>query len=391
MEWTQMDARNARENPHPKRYTFTREEIAACMRALSDVFDLVRLVEVQSCTQYQLTPEGCFEAKDDRCFAMWNRSERCANCISQRAMRRNERISKVEFSRSELYHMISKYVEVDGEPYVLEMINSMSGDAILDGFGRQEIINSITAHNRRMYIDPLTGAYNRRYYEEQCRSLHKRLALAMLDLDDFKHINDTYGHEAGDEVLRRFRSGAHLHPQHRFTDPLRRRRIPHPAGVHSGGPAPQAAGADSPEGGVPALRRLPGASPDGEHRGHLRAPLRGAAHQRGRPAALPRQGAQELRVHRRPDRLQRLIQEARRNFRGLRPFKRRPAFAPVGAFLRPSRACNSARICYNVSVAPKAQCPLREKEGRAGIRSNLLLEPIRGLGHFYSAGSIPRR
>lgn len=57
--------------------------------------------------------------------------------------------------------------------------------------------------------DGLTGVYNRRYFKlclSQKLSLIKsnteRLSLLMLDLDDFKHYNDTKGHLAGDEVLR---------------------------------------------------------------------------------------------------------------------------------------------------------------------------------------------
>jgi diguanylate cyclase (GGDEF)-like protein len=57
--------------------------------------------------------------------------------------------------------------------------------------------------------DPLTGLFNRRYMEESLerelrRTIRKKLPLALLmvDVDHFKHFNDTSGHEAGDEILR---------------------------------------------------------------------------------------------------------------------------------------------------------------------------------------------
>jgi two-component system cell cycle response regulator len=59
--------------------------------------------------------------------------------------------------------------------------------------------------------DSLTGLYNRRYMETHLETLIEKafqterpLALVMIDIDHFKPINDTYGHDAGDEVLRQF-------------------------------------------------------------------------------------------------------------------------------------------------------------------------------------------
>jgi diguanylate cyclase (GGDEF)-like protein len=73
-------------------------------------------------------------------------------------------------------------------------------------------INNVRLRNtlrQQSTIDPLTGLYNRRYFDE---SLKREMALAkrkstsfsiiMIDLDHFKTINDTYGHDGGDLVLR---------------------------------------------------------------------------------------------------------------------------------------------------------------------------------------------
>jgi two-component system cell cycle response regulator len=60
-------------------------------------------------------------------------------------------------------------------------------------------------------IDPLTGLYNRRYATQHMQRILERsgesglpYAVVMMDLDRFKSVNDTYGHEAGDRVLKEF-------------------------------------------------------------------------------------------------------------------------------------------------------------------------------------------
>ena len=53
-----------------------------------------------------------------------------------------------------------------------------------------------------LYKDPLTGAYNRRYYEEVIRTSIGPAGIALMDVDDFKICNDTYGHHAGDVALK---------------------------------------------------------------------------------------------------------------------------------------------------------------------------------------------
>ncbi len=59
-------------------------------------------------------------------------------------------------------------------------------------------------------IDPLTGLYNRNSIEEfaqlfidEAQRYQTSFSVIMVDLDDFKHINDVYGHPVGDEVLKK--------------------------------------------------------------------------------------------------------------------------------------------------------------------------------------------
>ena len=132
---------------------------------------------------------------------IWGQGNQLENGIAANGMSGKENLTKIEFINQNVYHVRSTYVEVDGYPYLLELVDQITEETLLGGHGRDEVIKYITVHDFRLYVDILTGIYNRRYYEEQLRDMSHVSAAAMIDMDHFNAINDTYGHPVGDRIL----------------------------------------------------------------------------------------------------------------------------------------------------------------------------------------------
>jgi len=117
-------------------------------------------------------------------------------------------------------------VDPDDQPRMIRALDMGVNDYLARPVDRQELLARVNTQIRRWRFstrlrdnvqqsielsvtDPLTGLYNRRYLDSQVEVLvdnaanrGRPLSLLMLDVDYFKAVNDTYGHAAGDRVLR---------------------------------------------------------------------------------------------------------------------------------------------------------------------------------------------
>ena len=180
----------------------TGKGIACMMHMLKNVFDVVRLVDVGRTCVLNVDDQGKIVDEDHPCFAVWNRENRCENCVSYKAFTQKTQLAKIEFMDEDAYQVISKYVEVEGRACVLELVVQLRKDMPLSFHGREHLVRSLHQYSQELYQDALTGAFNRRYYEEQFCGKDSADGVAVLDVDNFKAINDTYGHQAGDAALR---------------------------------------------------------------------------------------------------------------------------------------------------------------------------------------------
>lgn len=179
----------------------TAAQTAELIRNLKLVFDIVRLVDVSMTLQYTFGEDGKLIEGAYKCYAVWNKNGRCENCISAKALTTKGRMTKYEFIDDDIYYVVAKYVEVDGVPYILEIVSDVTDGILFGALGKSTIVRRIQNYNNKLYRDSLTGAYNRRYYDEQLWGLRNAEAIAIIDIDNFKQINDTHGHGAGDRVL----------------------------------------------------------------------------------------------------------------------------------------------------------------------------------------------
>jgi len=180
---------------------FTKQELAVFAAEQRKIFDLIRLVDTTMTLQYTIKEDGSLFEEPYKCYAFWRRDKRCENCVSSKAFAIKGKTSKFEFLENQIYFVIALYAIVEGKEYVIELISILSDETLFDAYGKSNFVKSVEAYNKKLYVDSLTGAYNRRYYVEQLKKLNTFNGAAMLDVDNMKHINDTYGHAMGDLIL----------------------------------------------------------------------------------------------------------------------------------------------------------------------------------------------
>ena len=165
-------------------------------------YDLVRYVDPITNKVIHIEKDGKMWESETACSDIWNCLEKCSNCISRLSMQTGKRMTKLEVAGDDPYQVVSMYVEIDGKPCCLEMASRIDGDFMPDGYSRDEILSSVRIHKEKVYIDPVTGVYNKRYYVEKLSKMDNAAALMFADIKNFKRINENFGHQAGDDVLR---------------------------------------------------------------------------------------------------------------------------------------------------------------------------------------------
>lgn len=174
-----MENSNNRENDAAEKSaaSLTRDEIGSEMDRLREIYPVVRLLNASNINEEPF----CLLCGAD-CICM----RRVCEDVLQNGGSQTHALRMGD----EQHLASARFVEVDGVRNVLLYAQPVETEGALG------------LNDELLYHDALSGAYNRRYYEDNLRTQHLYAGVAIIDLDDFKLVNDTLGHHAGDVALK---------------------------------------------------------------------------------------------------------------------------------------------------------------------------------------------
>lgn len=177
---------------------YTKEEAAAFVESLRQLSEFVRILskdEIEG--KHPLTADF----KQNYCYRALKKDSPCENCISKIVMKNKSDSTKIEFINGQCYQFFARYIIVEGVECSIETAVKINEKVLVDSIGYKELVEKYSATYASMYTDPLTGVYNRAYYEKVEKNVNTPAGIAVIDIDDFKLCNDIYGHKAGDVAL----------------------------------------------------------------------------------------------------------------------------------------------------------------------------------------------
>ena len=177
---------------------YTKEEATAFVKSLRQVSEFVRILskdEIEG--KHPLTADF----KQSYRYRALKKDSACENCISKIVLENKSDSTKIEFINGQCYQFFAQYIIVEGVECSIETAVKINEKVLVDSIGYKEIVEKYSATYASMYTDPLTGVYNRAYYEKVEKNVNTPAGIAVIDIDDFKLCNDIYGHKAGDVAL----------------------------------------------------------------------------------------------------------------------------------------------------------------------------------------------
>lgn len=155
----------------------SRDELDAEIGLLLGVYPVVRFLDER-------------EIEEDESCLLYGGACVCMRGVCKDILRDGGSRTHRVLMGDQVHRASARYVNVDGKPGVLMCAQPI--DAVAGGLLSEDLL----------YHDALSGAYNRRFYEDNLRNQHVFAGVAVLDMDDFKLVNDTLGHHAGDVAIK---------------------------------------------------------------------------------------------------------------------------------------------------------------------------------------------
>lgn len=163
------------ESAGPRKAALTRQQADEEVLRYKGIYPVVKLLSAQ-------------EIDEERYCLLCGNDCPCMRKVALEVLREGGEQTRSLRMGDDCHRATARYVEVDGEPHVLLYAWPLEMD-------RPRDLGDL------LYVDALSGAYNRRFYEDKLCHEFLDAGVAILDLDDFKIVNDTLGHYAGDLAI----------------------------------------------------------------------------------------------------------------------------------------------------------------------------------------------